>query len=318
MLHNPEELETKVSLTLVIPFLDNEATLPLTVQSLSEACSSILCKDVDILFVDNGSTDGSRAIVDSFCATQINARCVSEPIRGVSSARNAGLASAHGDYIASVDADDEVASDYLSALIPVLKQAPDLVILPFTPKASIKGTQFIDHHRNVLDVILGWWCWQFVFRRALCKGLAFRGQCYEDFGFFPRLLQRSAKIALLHGNLYHYRDNPNSLTRRSAIWRLAQLEEVGRELLSDGSLTDQHLVRRVTKDHLRGRMQLRAIAGVWPVLPLKDCATLIGLSQGMRLMQVWQILRLSASVLKQRVFRVPDIFRLSGGNECDD
>lgn len=290
----------RVLLTIVVPFRNSEETLPATLQSLSVACSALHPNDLEILFVDNSSTDASNAIVSAFCVTNANARCVYEPEPGVSAARNAGLAEARGDYIASVDSDDEVAPDYLSELIPLLKQKPDMVLLPFTSNTSLKGPQAVNDRRAALRALPGWWCSQFVFRRALCANLIFSGQCYEDFGFFPRLMQRSDKIIVLYGEIYRYKENPDSLTRKSAFWRLSQLEEVGRDLLSDSALTDRDLVKRVTTDHLRGRMQLRAIAGLWPVLSFRDSASLLLLSQGRRIRQFWQILRLSVSVLRRK------------------
>lgn len=300
-----EMSDANVLLTVVVAFRESMATLPGTLRSLSNASSAVSIKDIELLFIDNGSDDGSREIVDAFCSEQANARCIDEPSPGVSAARNAGLAAARGDYIASVDSDDEVSPNYFSEIIRVLKQSPDLVLLSLTHDASSKNqtryVQLADGHSAALDVLPGWWCCQFVFRRALSAGLYFRGQCYEDFGFFPRLIQRSTKIIVLHGDLYRYMDNPNSLTRRNATWRLSQLEEVARDLLSDQNLTDRHIVSRVKRDYLLGRVQLRAIAGIWPVLSLRDCALLILLSRGNRLRQVWHILRLSASVLRRKI-----------------
>lgn len=308
MLTNIDEPDTNVLLTVVVAFRDSVATLPGTLQSLSRANSMISIEDIELLFIDNGSDDGSRNFIDAFCSKQANARCIDEPSPGVSAARNAGLATARGDYIASVDSDDEVSPNYFSELIRVLKQSPDLVLLSLTHYASSRDQsrhmQIADGHSVALEVLPGWWCWQFVFRRALSAGLSFRGQCYEDFGFFPRLIQRSTKIVVLHGDLYCYLDNPNSLTRRNATWRLSQLEEVARDLLTDQNLTDRHIVSRVKRDYLHGRMQLRAIAGLWPVLSLRDCVLLIMLSRGNRLRQVWHILRLSASILRRKILTV--------------
>lgn len=288
-------------LTIIIPFRNSAATLPSTIRSLSIASNPIPETDVEILFVDNGSSDQSRIVVDEFCAVQANARCIDEQLAGVSAARNAGLAAARGDYVASVDSDDEIDQKYLSQLLGALKSDPDMVIMPFSSARHGDGWELAKDRNIALDALVGWWCCQFSFRRSLCEGLIFQGQCYEDFGFFPLLMQRSQEIVILHGKLYYYRENSASLTRKSAAWRLAQLEEVWSTLLETNALTEKYILRRVIKDYLQSRMQLRAIAGLWPVLSLRDCASIITLSKGRRLRLVWRILRFHASVLRRKV-----------------
>jgi glycosyltransferase involved in cell wall biosynthesis len=59
--------------------------------------------EIEYLFVDNNSTDGSARIIQEFGLT--NATVLSEPVQGVSAARNRALASARGDVIAAIDAD---------------------------------------------------------------------------------------------------------------------------------------------------------------------------------------------------------------------
>lgn len=298
------QAQMTVLLSIIIPFNDNAETLPDTLRSLSTALAEVPSGDVEVLFVDNKSTDGSRALAESFCAVRPNARCVEEPRLGVSFARNAGVAAAQGEYIASVDSDDLISSDYAAEIVHAVRQNPDLIIIPFASKVSIQGPSFTVQRRDALTILTGWWCWQFVFRRTSASGLIFGGKCYEDLGFFPKLLERSQRVMVVRGNLYEYRMNANSLTSRDVIWRLGQLEEVSRDLLADGVLTDQDVIRRVTKDILRGKMQLRAIGALWPILSARDIALLIALSPEERAAQIWQILRLSASVMRRKVVQI--------------
>jgi hypothetical protein len=61
---------------------------------------------LEILIVDDGSTDQTAAIAEQFCAAEPRARLIRKANGGASSARNAGIAAAGGEYVAPVDADD--------------------------------------------------------------------------------------------------------------------------------------------------------------------------------------------------------------------
>ena len=70
--------------------------------------------DLEVLLVDDGSTDDSAGICRSFCEKDSRFRLLQTENGGVSSARNLGLKEASGDYIAFVDADDWLCPEMLA------------------------------------------------------------------------------------------------------------------------------------------------------------------------------------------------------------
>jgi hypothetical protein len=88
--------------SVVVPAYNAEATLA---ASLASAAAQSY-RRIEILIVDDGSTDCTAAVAERFCAAEPRARLIRKANGGASSARNAGIAAASGDYVAPLDADD--------------------------------------------------------------------------------------------------------------------------------------------------------------------------------------------------------------------
>ena len=89
---------------------------------LKGAIDSVLSQPVslELILVDDGSTDGSGAICDTYAAEDSRVRVIHTENRGVSCARNAGLDAATGDYFAFLDADDALLPDALLTMYKLL------------------------------------------------------------------------------------------------------------------------------------------------------------------------------------------------------
>lgn len=89
-------------LSIIIPVYNAETTLENTVRSID--CAE---KSIEILLIDDASTDKSAALCRRLAAADERIRCLLQPKnKGVSAARNSGLAKAHGTWVLFADADD--------------------------------------------------------------------------------------------------------------------------------------------------------------------------------------------------------------------
>lgn len=79
--------------------------------------------NIEIILVDDGSKDKSLTICKNFAKTDTRIRIISKENGGVSSARNAGLLSAKGEYITFVDSDDFLASNAIGVMAKVIEQS---------------------------------------------------------------------------------------------------------------------------------------------------------------------------------------------------
>ncbi|KQP27641.1 glycosyltransferase [Aeromicrobium sp. Leaf272] len=116
------------TLSVVMPVYQGE-------EHLAAALESVLgqrYRHLEVVVVDDGSTDGSRAIADEVAARDPRVVVLSQPNAGQSAARNRGVEVATGTYLTFVDADDVVTREGLDAAVRGLERSgSDLAVLPY-------------------------------------------------------------------------------------------------------------------------------------------------------------------------------------------
>lgn len=100
--------------SVIVPVYNGATTLPALLNGLRGQQLRGL-GEVEFLFVDNNSTDGSRSVIEQFGLA--NARLFDEPRQGASAARNRALANARGDVLAAIDADCVPSRQWLRELV---------------------------------------------------------------------------------------------------------------------------------------------------------------------------------------------------------
>lgn len=124
--------------TVLMPVYNAEAYLQEALDSISAQSFG----DFELLAVDDGSTDGSPALLARHAARDARLVVLRQANGGVSAALNAGLAAARGDFIARMDADDRMAPVRLARQIAVLEADPALGF-------CASGLAMIDAHGRV-------------------------------------------------------------------------------------------------------------------------------------------------------------------------
>lgn len=96
-----------------------------TKQYLRSCLDSVLAQtyaDLEILFIDDGSSDGSAELLDSLAETDSRIRVIHQPNGGVCAARNRGLEAARGDYLSFIDSDDTLEPDMYETLMGLIRE----------------------------------------------------------------------------------------------------------------------------------------------------------------------------------------------------
>jgi len=211
-----------MKLSIIIPVYNVEETLENCVRS-------ILCqrfRDYQLILVDDGSTDGSSAICDTFTQEDHRIQVVHKKNGGLSSARNKGISKARGEYITFVDSDDRIGEDTLSPLMQLLAIHHEYDILEY-PVYIHYGNASKQHRfypgTNVYTDMNDYWlkgkayehcyAWNKIYRRSLFNDVCFpEGKIFEDVYTLPLLLNKCETVATTNEGMYYYYDNPKGIT----------------------------------------------------------------------------------------------------------
>ncbi len=107
-----------VAISVIIPVFDSEKYLAICIDFL--LCQTFT--DCEFIFINDGSTDSSRSIIESFQKNNKQIYLINQENNGVSSARNVGIKFSKGEYISFIDADDYIEKDFLMTLYQSLIQ----------------------------------------------------------------------------------------------------------------------------------------------------------------------------------------------------
>lgn len=107
-----------MKISVIVPIYNAQKYLRQCVESIL----SQTYQRLEILLVDDGSTDECTAICDRYASEDTRVRVIHKPNGGLVSARKAGVKQANGDYVVWVDADDWIEPNYIEALVKVQEQ----------------------------------------------------------------------------------------------------------------------------------------------------------------------------------------------------
>lgn len=198
---------------------------------LKECIDSIIsqeCHNIEIILVDDGSTDGSGLICDEYGQTYDNINAIHKINGGLSDARNLGITASKGDYILFIDSDDYIGENTIGELIKSLEQnkMPDVVFLeaykiyPDKRKESL-GDKYDKNRINgqekevVMDHIAslpkfpGSACTKLVKADLIKRNNLYfeKGLLSEDIDWTIGLLLKAESFAYCDAPYYYYRQN---------------------------------------------------------------------------------------------------------------
>lgn len=180
-------------------------------------------RNIEVIVVDDGSTDESGAICDATGATDPRFKVVHQANAGLSAARNAGIEMARGEWIAFVDSDDAVSPCFVEALITPgadisqcmftcdsdeLVASPDLHCAAFKACTGREASLALQLDSTGAATV----AWNKLYRASLFEGVRFPvGRQHEDEFVTYRLLWHAGSVAVCDAPFYFYRQRSGSI-----------------------------------------------------------------------------------------------------------
>lgn len=217
-------------LTVIIPVYKVADTLDRCIKSVA----SQSYKQLEILLVDDGSPDSCPQICDRWADRDSRIKVIHKANGGLSSARNAALDVAKGEFVTFVDSDDFIAKDTFMAVMEFMSGDVDMVEYPVWRFYGSQRQSLLTFDDTTYTSFQDYWikgrayehsymCNK-VFRRELFSGVHFPvGKVFEDVSTLPRLLETAHILKTVSVGLYYYCDNPQGITANSNGRELRQL-----------------------------------------------------------------------------------------------
>ena len=210
-------------LSVIIPVYCVEDTLNRCVESVLRQNVT----DMEVILVDDGSTDKCPKMCDDWGERDAHIRVIHKQNGGLSDARNAGIDVAKGDLITFVDSDDYLADNTYQPLLALMSDC-DILEFSIANKLALQDRIYHDIGEYWLKerVYRHTYAWNKIYRRQLFENIRFpKGKVFEDVQTLPQLLRRCRKVCTSSHGYYHYTRNPHGITANTDGKALRQLLE---------------------------------------------------------------------------------------------
>ncbi len=222
--------------SVIVPVYNVEKYLPECLRSIAGQSYS----DLEVILVDDGSTDDSGKICDQWAKQDSRFRVIHQENQGPSAARNAGLEAMQGEYVLFVDSDDMIHPQMVELFLSIIghndvaicsqikganfdwKPIGSVSCKEYDPQTAIERMLY---QRGLHCSICGR-----MYRQSVYAYLRFRTSVlYEDLDIAYKLLSTAnGKIVVTKAPLYFYRQREGSILHHFSLKRLGVLDVVDR------------------------------------------------------------------------------------------
>lgn len=255
---------------------------------LKECLDSVInqtMKELEIICVDDGSTDHSLDILREYEKKDSRIRVISKPNAGYGNTMNVGTDAATGEYVGIVESDDYVEKDMFQTLYQTAKQFDaDIVKSDHYTFSTREGMQQKTLHNTCRDqryynkVLNARFCeeiydfvmmnWTGIYRTEFLRKKNIRynetpGASFQDNGYWFQVITLAERIVFINKAFYYYRqDNPNSsINNKKKVYCICdEYEYIGKFLEQHPEEYDRHILTYVKKKFFNYRHSYNRIA----------------------------------------------------------
>lgn len=216
-------------LSVIVPVYNVEAYLPRCVDSILSQTH----QNLELILVDDGARDNSGAICDDYAARDSRVKVIHKENGGLSSARNAGLDVAKGEYIAFVDSDDWVTTDAYAHLLALAQKYEVKLVCggryDVNEKTGAKTVGLCPKQETVIsaeELVGRIFLWDGcdssacdkLYHRSILENYRFpEGKVCEDVPVTYKIVLSAERVAMSDRPFYHYYHRAGSISKTAAI-----------------------------------------------------------------------------------------------------
>lgn len=218
----------KPLISIIVPIYNVERYLPKCIDSILEQTYS----NFELILVDDGSPDSCGKICDEYQKKDSRIIVIHKKNGGLSSARNAGIDVAKGEYIGFVDSDDYIEPFMYEKLFQAVSENQcklavcsinfvfeDGIVLQKTQDAK---DQVFDFEQAMMEMntyrLFDMGAWSKLYHKSLLDDIRFpEGKLSEDFYIMYKVFDKAQKIAFVATPCYNYLQRQNSISRNKKI-----------------------------------------------------------------------------------------------------
>lgn len=199
-------------------------------------------EDLEILLINDGSTDTSGATADWYANQDPRVRVVHKANGGLSDARNVGMKMAKGEYLFFLDSDDWLTQDALQILMEhMIKEQADLVVGDFyymEDTALWRDERYLEKGKGITvlnntqameklvnNKVIKNFAWGKLYKTEKVRDIFFeKGKLFEDIFWQHQVFARIHRCVVVHEPIMYYYQRPDSIVARFRIKKLDCLE----------------------------------------------------------------------------------------------
>lgn len=220
-----------MKISILIPLYNDEKNIKRCLESLLNQTY----KNLEIIIVNDGSTDKSQSIVEKYQKKDKRIILINQKNQGVCTARNTLIKNFTGDYALFVDSDDTIDTDTCETLNKILKKNKDIDMITFDFKRDYGNNNFFNKYPNdnkldfftgeeatklyiYKDTKFGMVLWRRLYRKDLLKKVYFEPNLLpEDYATAFFIYKNCTKIIHINRSFYNYYIKEDGLTIRNKI-----------------------------------------------------------------------------------------------------
>lgn len=270
-----EYTDNKELISVIVPIYNVESYLPTCIKSILNQTY----RNIEVILVDDGSTDSSGHICDSFASDDSRVSVIHKQNGGLSDARNVGIENSKGNFVSLIDSDDVVCDSFIQSLYEIyLVTGSDLIcceLICFYDEDEKKLQRYwkqinekeCTYKKYTSKEIIEQSFYQHIsitgapqklYKKSLFDDIKFpRGRYFEDLATTYLFFEKANSISVIDKKLYAYRMRTDSIMNRAfdankldCVWVTEKIVAYYAESEMDGVFCAAFRVNRLVYDQI--------------------------------------------------------------------